>query len=328
MTDLIQNPKKRRGFPFGQIPLTVGCLCLLFLFLFRSEETAEQVMEGLSLCLRRVIPSLFPFMVISSLILSSDFCALLARLLSRPFRRIFGVSGQGGCAVILGLLCGFPVAAQCAVSLYENEQIGREEFCRLMTFANNPSAAFLVGGVGYALFEDPFFGILLYLLTLISAALIGVFQQLVLGTPTDSLSRSPVPAPSRSGKATCFTGAVISSSGAMVSICGFVVFFTVLMGTLSDLLPTRLPEGIRALLLGCLEMTGGTELAASCASPLCYVLCAFFAGWSGFSVHFQLMSMGSRAPFFFRGYLLAKLCHGILNGLLMGVVFWIRLYVP
>jgi hypothetical protein len=263
-------------------------------------------------------------MTVSALLLSSDLLSAMASLLKKPSRLLLGVSGQSGSAALLGFLCGFPVAAESGLSLYERGQIGRRELCRLMRFANTPGAAFLIGSVGGALFGDPLFGLTLYLVTVGSGLLLGVGERLLFGVCEPSEASEQAPFVTRSKSASVLlTEAVSASARAMVPICGFVVFFTVLTGFASDLLSPRLPKETLTLLLGSLEMTGGTELAATLPSPLRYSFAAFLVGFSGFSVHFQLMSLATRHPFFFRSYLFSKLLHGLLNALLVGVIFYI-----
>lgn len=330
MTDSREKAKKERGkLRTGGGILYLLPLCLLPCLLLRSARSAELVLRGLSLCLRRVIPSLFPFMAVSALLLSSDLLPAMATLLKKPSRLLFGISGQSGSAALLGFLCGFPVAAESGISLYERDLIGKREFCRLMRFANTPGAAFLIGSVGGTLFGDPLFGVTLYLVTIGSGMLLGMGERLLFGVCEPSVTSVSHPAAAeRKSASVLLTEAVSSSARAMVPICGFVVFFTVLTGFASDLLSPLLPKEPLTLLLGSLEMTGGTELAATLPSPLRYSFAAFIVGFSGFSVHFQLMSLSTRHPFFFRSYLFSKLLHGLLNALLMGVVFYIRARLP
>ncbi len=322
MTEPIEN-KKSRLRRARRIPDLFGLLSLslLILFLCYAKEGPRYVSEGLALCVKRVIPALFPFMVLSSMILSSRILLPLSNRLSRLFHALFGMGGDSGSALVLGLLCGFPVGASCAVSLYEEGRIDKREFARLMTLANHPSPTFLFLGVGLSLFDDSFFGLLLILVTLLSTLLIGLSEKLLWG------SVCPLsPPPSAHGRrekgnaALLFTDAVTSSARALVSISGFVVFFYTLTGILMSAIGNgTLSLPLRALLLGFFEMTGGMAGAALCPAPLSYVLAAVLAGWSGLSVHFQVMSICVHPALSLRPYMIAKIAEGILNGLLMSI---------
>ena len=142
-------PEVPRRYPsFGQV---FFCLMSTFCFvlILRNPDVAIEYMgRGLSLCARTVIPSLFPFMVISELMVRSGAGEALGRLFSRPMRYLFGLSGAGCTAVVLGSLCGFPVGARTAVALYDRNAISRRECEHLLTFCNCPSSAFLVTAGG------------------------------------------------------------------------------------------------------------------------------------------------------------------------------------
>ena len=123
--------------------LLIFSLLSLFLLLRAPSVTLQNMSEALRLCATTVVPSLFPFMVISELLLSGDSASLLSPLFSYPARWIFGIGGESAVAVILGFVCGFPIGARGAAALYKSGRIGRGELERILTFSCIPSAPFL-----------------------------------------------------------------------------------------------------------------------------------------------------------------------------------------
>ncbi len=319
MTEPIQKPGRHARFPsLGVLSVSLG---LLILFLYRSDIASERVLEALTLCATRVIPALFPFLIVSSLVVGSGLTEPIEKYLKRPFGVLFGVGGESGCAFLLGLLCGFPIATRCALSLYEDGRIGKEELCRLMTFSNIPSLAFTVGYVGRSLLKNATLGWLLWGATVLSALVMGALEQALLGgvRPPEVSVRWLAP---RRRLSALLTDSILSSCTSMLTICGFVIFFSALSGSLESLLSPTVPEGITALLWGGFELTGGMAKAAACSPPLCYVLCGVFSGWSGLSVHFQLMSICTGKELSFRPYFVAKLAQGILTPLFFMAMLW------
>ena len=302
------------------VPTCMGIFFLAML-LRNAPLAAESMSRGLRLCVTAVIPSLFPFMVISELLVASlSRGNTLCRLLDRPFHFLFGLNGAGGCALLLGLLCGFPIGTKCAVSFYRRGAISLGHLTRLLTFCNVPSSAFLISAVGLSLLGNRQAGLLLYFITLLSALLIGLFGRLLGGSLPHGESVSPSPLPHRQGVAV-FTGAISSSALSLLSVCAFVVFFTTLSGAVEHVFcGLGLSGEISAFLYGLLELTGGSARAATLSFPLSLYFCAFFAGWSGLSVHMQIMSLCADTGVSFRPYLLAKVIHGLLNVLLLWTV--------
>ena len=87
--------------------------CLLALLLL-PEEGAQAARDALALCAQTVVPSLFPFFVLSALLTSGSASALFASLLSPLMRPLFSLSGAGASALALGLCGGYPVGARTA----------------------------------------------------------------------------------------------------------------------------------------------------------------------------------------------------------------------
>ena len=119
------------------------------------------------------------------------------------------------------------------------------------------------------------------------------------------------------------------------SICGFVVFFTVVIrllfysglisgaaGALSWLfrgLGLR-RDWAESLLTGAIEMTSGVwslrEAAGAMGDKLC--MAAFILGWAGLSVHCQVLSFLGDSGLSPKTYLLGKLLHGVISA---GLIF-------
>lgn len=122
----------------------------------------DGVRHGLSLVCETLLPSLFPFLVFSELLVRLDAGRLFSVILGKPCRFLFGLSDAGTAAYFLGVLCGFPVGAVCALTLYRKNEISKEELTRLCLFGGNPSSGFLIGAVGEGLFGNRNAGIFLF----------------------------------------------------------------------------------------------------------------------------------------------------------------------
>ena len=147
----------------------------LFLFatlficsVFFSEKLSGYVLEGAALAIQRVVPIIFPTLILSDLILHLSAGVRLTSL-SRPLSGICGV--KEGClgVLLLGLVCGFPAGAKSALDSYKNGIIEKSECERLMSISNNASAPFVIGVVGCLLFKSRMLGVMLYLSMVLGA---------------------------------------------------------------------------------------------------------------------------------------------------------------
>lgn len=118
---------------------------LLFLYLFRFPQSAANgIRSGLILWYTSVIPTLFPFMLISNLILQFHLTKWIPQRLTWPLRTVFCCSHAGALAILIGFLCGFPLGAKICFDLEQTGQISKKERDFLFPFVNNPSPGFIL----------------------------------------------------------------------------------------------------------------------------------------------------------------------------------------
>ena len=295
-----------------------------FILVLRNSDAAIAYMgQGLTLCARTVIPSLFPFMVISELLVSSGAGEALGRLFSRVMRWLFGLSGAGASAVFLGSMCGFPVGARTAVGLLDRNAISKSECEHLLTFTNNPSSAFLITTVGASLYGNRRLGVVLYGTVLGCGLLVGFLAKFFLRRTSKPEEHPHFPSGLHVGGVETFTAAVSRAATGMLTVCAYVVFFSALTGALGCAVGDTGHFGAvgYTLLSGALEMTGGISLASTLTDrEWGLILTAVFAGWSGISVHCQVMTLCAGRGLSFKPYLLAKAAQGILSGAVMAAI--------
>ena len=291
--------KRRLGFCYMS-------LFIMILFFKNANAASQWISTGLRLCTEKLIPSLFPFMVISSLAVSCGLGDMVTRVLGKPFRFLFGIEGEGAVAVILGWICGFPVGARCACELYTSSKISKDEYSRLLCVCGTPSPAFLISTVGGAMLGSVRSGICLYAISLTSALLLGVV--LKYASPLPKEKREPTPANDQTSSlsvARSITHAVCDSARSMLYVCAFVVFFSAFVGVLRSALSfIALPPVVHSLIFAFFELTSGLSSIIELDTNMTLPLCALAVGWSGMSVHFQTISICS-APVSFTPYFLA-----------------------
>lgn len=296
-----------------------------------SAETAQAVRDSLSLCAEVILPALFPFFVLSSLVVSSGLAATLGRPLEKQMHRLFRVNGACASALVLGLIGGYPVGAKTTAELYRSGQCTRAEAERLLFFCNNAGPAFLIGVVGSGIFRSRTIGLLLEGIHILSALMIGFsLRFLPLPNHQKHLSVSGKSAPAEA-PARLLPRAIQGSVSAMLNICGFIVLFAAAVtlldccGLLSAaakgfgilLAPLGLDRSeCEILLRGMLELTNGA--AALDAETLTHSvpMAAFLLGWGGGSVHCQTMSVLEGSGLSARPCLIGKLTQGLLSAAL------------
>ena len=280
--------------------------------------------DGLTLCFNVIVPSLFPFFVLSSLVVDLGLAAYLGRAMEGLMRPLFRVSGSCAAAVALGFIGGYPVGARTALQLYEQGLCSKPEAERLLAFCNNSGPAFILGVVGAGIFGDSRVGLLLYLTHALASLMVGLLFRFYGGWERKRATASrPKPIQTVTLPA-AFTGAVSRSLQSTLNICAFVVFFAVVLrllsayGVLAALARLLSLAGLEAewakrLVAGLLELSSGVASLQGGAGLTGRVsLAAFMLGWAGLSVHCQVLSFLVDSGLSARVYLAGKLCHGLI----------------
>lgn len=282
---------------------TAAALLVLGALIVFSGQVQHSARNALILCAETIIPSLFPFFVLSILLNRLGFPAALGRLLRRLAGSLFGVSGAGASALIIGLTGGYPMGASYIADMCVCGRIDREEGQRLLAFCNNSGPAFIIGAVGVGAFGSSDTGLILYGVHIISAVLTGM----IFTGERKNLTVSPA-LTDESDLDSAFPDSVKNAVISVLNVCGFVVSFSVLavlmdsMGYFSRLCllmgsVTGLgSDFIRALFTGLLELGNGAgALRYLPLTPASLSLAAFLLGFGSISVHCQTAAVISRA---------------------------------
>lgn len=280
-------------------------ICVFFFLLF-PKQTAKSVSEGLELCLKTVIPSLFPFMVLSGIFTSSVFCEKLSRILGKATRLIFNLSPFCSSVILISAVGGYPLGAFTARRLFEQSEISSADFKKLLLFAVLPSPSFAVGAVGSAMLGSKNAGFLIYFSVLLASLILGIFSRLTIFKDTDSTFSSEAPN-CRYEFFSSISSSIEKSGRAMLFICFSILFFSAVLSITDSFFASASAQMLSAALL---EVTCGCKrLSENFALPVI----AGTVGWGGLCTHFQIMNeislSGLSIPVFFA----FRLLHGALS---------------
>ncbi len=287
----------------------VVLFCFIILFILgicRNKDIVfETFTEASVQCCRGLLPVLFPYMVISRILIAQDMFS--AAPVFRPLCRLLRLSSSAMPVFWLGNLCGFPVGAQLTGMLRKDGSISREEAGRLCALSGNVSPAFVIQIVGGMLWKDVRFGVFLFVVQFLSCCLYGIY----LGRRT---KEAMVDSGERNMGQTeafgiSFCRAVTESAAGCLSLCGYVVFFSVLLAVLPF-------SGFGRVIMACVfEFTAGVEEARMIGGMGGLFLTGFAVGFGGVCVLAQVLFGLGGEEVSLRPYLIGKIFQGAVCGL-------------
>ena len=258
----------------------LSCVGIVLLIL-DSKTAVSGAVDGISLCIKVLIPSLFPFLVLSSLLAQS--------LDGRNFRlmkhigKFCGIPTGAEHIFLISLIGGYPIGAKIIADHYKSGNLSQKDAQHMLGFCNNAGPAFLFGVVG-PLFSSLHIPWLIWLIHISSAILTGHF----LMNHPDSLS------PKRDNSTISPVKLIESSTKTIAIISAWVVIFRVLLFILKKWLFPLLPLTVQVILTGCLELTNGCiGLGAIENTYLRFAICAGMLSFGGICVIMQTSSVTS-----------------------------------
>ena len=238
----------KRGWTWA--PWGLGMIVLIL----DSPTALAGASEGVELCLRTLIPGLFPFFVLSGLLTAS--------------------LPRGGLA-LAGILGGYPVGARNAAEGYGNGQLSKEDAERMALLFNCPGPAFIFGVAGQMF--TPGRTVLLWAVYLSSVAILWLLLPKSRFTAT--------------GKTVTLTESMHNALGAMASVCGWVVLMRTVLAVLDRWVLWLLPVWGQAALSGLLELTNGMVMLGAVEEKARFILASGMLGFGGICVDLQTMAV-------------------------------------
>lgn len=315
--------------------LGLGLLWTALALVLWPGEAMAAMKDGLKLCGNVILPSLFPFFVLSSLVVALGMSRYLGRLLEPVMAPLFRVNGSCATALALGFVGGYPVGARTAIELYQNGQCSRTEAERLLAFCNNSGPAFILGVVGAGVFGSGKAGLMLYLAHILASLAVGLIFRFYKPSHRPQTYRRGGPQFQAASFPVAFTHSITGAMSSALNICAFVLFFTVflrllsyagVLGTLARGLAALFsPLGLselwaRRLMTGLLEVSSGVSSLTDGGLTGRLSMAAFMLGWAGVSVHCQVLAFLGDSGLSMRTYVVGKLLHGILSSLIAAVL--------
>ena len=289
-----------------------GAAAVLLLAFPQAVQTG--VRRGLAICGTILIPSLFPFLVLSGFWIRSGLASGVGRRMSPLMRRLFGFSGSAAAAMVIALIGGYPAGANAVAQLCEQGSVQTAEARRLLRCCVCAGPAFIIGGIGVGMLGSVEAGVRLLIAHWLAFAAVALTERRQGG-----ICRAREAAEDSVGVAVAQS--VHGAAQSLLSMCGFVLLASGALSVADALGAAALPSAWRCILTCVTEVSTGCIEAAGMGRAMPFVLGAAL-GFGGLSVHGQIAARTASLGLMERGFFRARLLHALLGGCLSAVTFW------
>ena len=298
----VKRMKTKELFYKGKIVLhlTVAVIGIVIALRY-SRECYQGIENGIGFCLGVLVPSLFFFMIASAYLVQSGIASMICKPLGRLSKALFGLPPEGMAVILLAAVGGYPVGAVNAAIMQREGRLSPSQAAKTAYIAVASGPGFLLSYVGESLLNSRQAGWLLLAAQVTAMLLTGV----IVGRTVKCKSLPHASAKPRD-RGNLLVGAVHSASAAAFGMCAMVVLFSALIEVCDAVVDDRTLCNIASAIL---EITNGCNRL--CGSAPLYVT-AFFIGFGGLSVHFQVFSALGDVPLKKRLFFLFRIIEGII----------------
>lgn len=314
-------------------------IMIVFLFvgaqiLTESEEILNSVTFSFKIWKNNIFPSLFPFFVLSELLMNYGFVELCAELFKPLMVHVFKASSITAFIFVMSIISGFPSNAKYTKELLDQGLIDEKEGTKILMFTCFSNPLFILGTVSILFLNNKEVGLLILLCHYISNFIIGFLfrnfyptkeknTSISIKKAIHSMHKKRVSNPQNFGQ--ILTKALQNSIQTLLLILGTVTTFLVLTTILDHNI--HLNNYHQSILNGFVEMTQGLKYISILNIPLKLksVLSAMILSFGGLSVHMQVVSIISSTKIKYFPFLVARIIHAVLASFLVFILFdyWI-----
>ncbi|WP_223066728.1 nucleoside recognition domain-containing protein [Paenibacillus caui] len=327
MNKFAERPLKQASL-WNTVWLGLSAASLVICIIYDPGRAFDATLQGLSVWWHIVFPALLPFLVLTELLVAYGLVHALGTLLDPLLRRALRIPGEGGYILPLGLIAGFPAAAEAAAKLHGQGRLSAASASRLAAAAHfcNPMLLIVVIGTGFL--HTPALGVLLAVIHIAAGLAAGVT-----GALFDHSEKNDLPLPGRSASNASLLrrtfrsmedarrldgrsfgkllGDTVSSSvQTLMGVGGYILIFALVVQVISRGLPGWFPDFIIPALL---EVHLGSFRIAEAGLSSPAMQAAFLGaglGWGGLCSYFQVRAALKPAGISSRGFLFTRMMHG------------------
>lgn len=275
-------------------------ICVVF-----PEMTVNTTKETIEIWATNVLPQLFPFFIISKCIFYSGGLEFFSKIL-KPVTRLLHIDENAAFPIVMSLLCGYQTGSRTVESL---NLIKNKDFYANICYWASP--LFIIGTVGTAILKNTKTGYALYVIHLCTFFIFTTFY----ASKQQTEKIANLKGEGNLGKA------VAESIYAIFSICGFMIFYRLII----KIITVKLPQNISAIVAGIIEFTSGIKLSSEIyTEPLPII--SFFLSFGGICVIAQCISTLKNINK--TEYIKNRLLCGIISYILCLIYKKTALYVP
>lgn len=309
-------------------------ICLIicgYEILSESETIMNAVSYSFNIWINNVFPSLFPFFVLSEILINYGFIELVGELFKPIFEKLFKINGNASFVFIMSLLSGFPSNAKYTKELYLQNKLNENEASKILMFSHFSNPLFILGTISVTFLKDKKLGLIVMFSHYITNIIIGLLfrnyypskitnEKFSLKKAILSMHNKRINNNKRFGS--IITNSLINTINTLLLILGVITTFLIITTIIDNNFHLSILN--KTFISGFLEMTQGLKHVSLLNSSNNFkaILICMIISFGGLSVHTQILSIISDTKIKYKPFLLARIIHLVISALICSIVLY------
>ena len=295
-----------------------SCIIILIELLIYKTLVVNTVIFSINLWINTIIPSLFPFFIISDILIQYNVTNYIPKHIKNFFCKLFEVSEYSIGIFFLSLLSGFPSNARNTRNYYENGYISLDEANHILSFTHFSNPLFILSTVAIFFFHHEEYGLIILLSHYLSNIIIGIISRKKI---TTNLNNYTKPKKKSQNFGYILTNSISSSINTILLIFGTLTSFLIISSLLIKNI--NLPPYPSTILKCILEITMGLKSLSTLNLPDIYniVIASMAISFGGLSVHLQVISQICDTDISYSSFFIGRIWQAILSGITSYIIY-------
>lgn len=318
------------------ILIMVILLLISFEILTESEAILNSVAFSFKIWQNNIFPSLFPFFVLSELLVNYGFVELLAELLKPLMNNLFKINSNAAFVFVMSMISGFPSNAKYTRELYNKGLLNEDEASKILTFSHFSNPLFILGTVSVLFLKNKEAGLFILIVHYLTNFIIGLIfrnyyvskkENTKISFKTAILNMHKKRISNKKSFGQIITSALMNSINTLLLILGTVTLFLIVTTIINNNL--NINTYYQSIMNGFVEMTQGLKYVSILEIPLKLksTIIVMILSFGGLSIHMQVISILSDTKIKYLPFLTARILHSAIAGIMIYLFFdvWINI---
>ena len=304
--------------------IIISLICFFILILTYSSAVISAVIIAIDIWKKNIFTTLFPFFVITDLLINYGLVDILGKLTKKITKKLFHLPGDASFVIIGSMFSGFPSSSKLIKELLNKKKITISEAEYLLSFTHFSNPLFIMGVVGGIVLKSKALALVILISHIIGNFIISF---IIRGKHSFRYSEEDETKISHNEKnsnfITILTSAILKAINTLILLLGIITTFLIITSIIEKIF--NINRFSLTIISGLLEITQGiNKLSLLNISQLMKAtIITFFISFGGISIHCQVMSILSDYDISYKNYLFSRICHALISSTITYLIIYL-----